>query len=208
MLSRTMVAAVAVLVLSGCGERVDSLQGINRNTIITSIGVSPTEALVPAGATTQIQPTAFDQQGRPVAGIGGFTFQSGDNAIATVTPSGIVTGVTVGTVPITATLDRNGEILTATVTVTVGDPATTPTVVASATANTFTPAELTVSAGTTVVWRFGERVHNVDFDVVAGAPADIPSRQNTTVSRRFATAGTFPYHCNIHSGMTGTVIVN
>lgn len=208
MLSRTLFASVAVFALSGCGERIDPLGGVNRNTIITSIAVSPTEALVPAGATTQIVPTAYDQQARPVAGIGGFTFTSGNNSIATVSPGGIVTGVTVGTVPITASLDRGGEVMTATVTITVGDPATTPIIVAGASTNTFTPAELTVTANTTVVWRFAERVHNVDFDVVAGAPADIPSRQNTTVSRRFATTGTFPYHCNIHAGMTGTVIVN
>ena len=207
MLSRTFFAAAAVLSLSGCGERVGGLDGINRNTIITSIGVTPTEALVPTGSSTQIQPVAFDQLGRPVAGIGGFTFSSGNNGIATVTPGGIVTGVAVGTVPITATLDRGGEIMTATVTITVGDPATTPTVVAGATSNTFTPASLTVSTGATVVWRFGERVHNVDFDAAVGAPADIPSRQNTTVSRRFTTAGTFPYRCTIHTE-TGTVIVN
>ena len=207
MLSRTLYAAVAVFALSGCGERIDPLGGVNRNTIITSIAVSPTEALVPAGATTQIVPTAFDQQGRPVAGIGGFTFTSGNNSIATVSPGGIVTGVNVGTVPITATLDRGGDIMTATVTVTVGDPATIPIVTAGATTNTFTPASLTVTANTTVVWRFGERVHNVDFDVVTGAPADIPSRQNTTVSRKFTATGTFPYQCTIHAE-TGTVIVN
>lgn len=207
MLSRSLFAVAAALVLSGCGERVGGLDGINRNTIITSIGVNPTEALVPVGMTTQIQPLAFDEQGRQVAGIGGFTFSSGNNSIATVTPGGIVTAVAVGTVPITATLDRNGQVMTATVNVTVGDAATTPTVTAGASTNAFTPASLTVTAGTTVVFRFLERVHNVDFDAAAGAPADIPSRQNTTVSRRFSTVGTFTYRCTIHTE-TGTVVVN
>lgn len=208
MASRTRFAAVALLALSGCGERVGGLDGINRNTVITSIGVSPTEALVPISATTLIAPLAFDQQGRPVAGIGGFTFSSGNNSIATVTSSGVVTGVAAGTVPITATLDRGGEVMTATATVTVADAAGIPIVTAGATANTFTPPSLTVSSGETVVFRFGERAHTVDFDLLIGAPADIPARQNTTVSRRFTTVGTFPYHCTIHSGMTGSVTVN
>ena len=208
MASRTRFAAVGLLALSACGERVGGLDGINRNTVITSIGVSPTEALVPISATTLIAPLAFDQQGRPVAGIGGFTFSSGNNSIATVTSSGVVTGVAAGTVPITATLDRGGEVMTATATVTVADAAGIPIVTAGATANTFTPPSLTVSSGETVVFRFGERAHTVDFDLLIGAPADIPARQNTTVSRRFTTVGTFPYHCTIHSGMTGSVTVN
>ncbi|HTM57849.1 MAG TPA: plastocyanin/azurin family copper-binding protein [Candidatus Udaeobacter sp.] len=30
----------------------------------------------------------------------------------------------------------------------------------------------------------------------------------TTFSHTFNTAGSFPYHCTIHSGMTGTIVVN
>ena len=31
---------------------------------------------------------------------------------------------------------------------------------------------------------------------------------NTTFSHTFANPGSFPYHCNFHSGMTGTITVN
>ena|SRR5437870_1412205 len=30
----------------------------------------------------------------------------------------------------------------------------------------------------------------------------------TSFQHTFANAGSFPYHCNIHSGMTGTIVVN
>ena len=57
-------------------------------------------------------------------------------------------------------------------------------------------------------WRrqHGSR-HNVAFDAVTGRSADIPTTANSTVTRAFGTAGILTYRCTIHSGMTGTVIV-
>jgi plastocyanin len=50
--------------------------------------------------------------------------------------------------------------------------------------------------------------HNVFFDATPGAPADIPGvNANTSVTRSFATAGSFTFHCHIHAGRTGTVVV-
>jgi plastocyanin len=76
------------------------------------------------------------------------------------------------------------------------------------TSNTFTPSTLTVSRGTTVTFTFQATQHNVMFANVAGAPAGIPTTSSTSVQRTFSTAGTFGYDCSLHSGMTGTVIVN
>lgn len=76
------------------------------------------------------------------------------------------------------------------------------------TSDTFDPSSLSVSAGTTVSFVFASTGHNVTFNAVAGSPADITgSNSNTTITRTFNTAGTFPYQCTIHAGMTGTVIV-
>ena len=44
-----------------------------------------------------------------------------------------------------------------------------------------------------------------------GVPKELDSGNitaGTTFSHTFNTAGSFPYHCNIHAGMTGTVVVN
>jgi plastocyanin len=74
--------------------------------------------------------------------------------------------------------------------------------------NAFNPASLTVAKGTTVTFTFQAVEHNVTFANVTGAPANIGNTASTSVTRVFATAGTFGYQCTIHSGMQGTVTVN
>jgi plastocyanin len=76
--------------------------------------------------------------------------------------------------------------------------------------NSFTPSSLTVPLNTTVTWEWQGTTlpHNVTFDNVTGAPTDITDRTSGSASRTFGTAGTFPYRCTNHGGMTGTVTVN
>lgn len=72
----------------------------------------------------------------------------------------------------------------------------------------FTPQTANVLPNGTVVFDFGTVAHNVFFDPAPGAPADIPrNNAGTSVSRTFATAGTYSYSCHIHPGMHGTVVV-
>jgi plastocyanin len=72
----------------------------------------------------------------------------------------------------------------------------------------FSPATLTVGVGETVTFAFGSVAHNVYFDKVAGAPADITgSNANVNTTRAFSTAGRYTYTCHIHPEMHGTVVV-
>lgn len=71
----------------------------------------------------------------------------------------------------------------------------------------FNPALLTVTAGTTVTFSFGDTAHTVTF-TTAGSPANIPATSNASVSVTFPTAGTYNYQCSIHPYMTGTIQVN
>ena len=84
---------------------------------------------------------------------------------------------------------------------------TTATVEAGAATNTFTPPSVTIARGGTVTWTFGARPHNAAFNAVTGAPANVPTTSNAQVARTFPTAGTFPYVCTLHTGMTGSVTV-
>ena len=72
----------------------------------------------------------------------------------------------------------------------------------------FTPATLTVNVGDVVTFAFGSVAHNVFFTQQAGAPTDIGgSNANVSVTRTFATAGTYAYTCHIHPSMQATVVV-
>jgi plastocyanin len=71
----------------------------------------------------------------------------------------------------------------------------------------FNPSLLTVTAGTTVTFAFGDTAHTVTFKT-AGAPANIPATSDASVSVLFPTAGTYNYQCTIHPYMTGTIQVN
>ncbi|HEV2147513.1 MAG TPA: plastocyanin/azurin family copper-binding protein, partial [Longimicrobiaceae bacterium] len=91
------------------------------------------------------------------------------------------------------------------------NPPTTPppaSVTVTTPGTSFSPAEVTVAAGTTVTWQIGGATHNVTFQGTAPPGGSIPdTRAGTSVSRTFGTAGSYPYVCTRHSGMTGRVVV-
>jgi plastocyanin len=72
----------------------------------------------------------------------------------------------------------------------------------------FSPETLTVAPGTTVIWTNKDSVdHTVTSDT--GAWPDSGSlATNKTFSHTFTKAGTYPYHCAIHSSMKATVVVS
>jgi len=69
---------------------------------VVSVTVSPASASVVAGKTTQLAATANKTDGSPVSGAS-MSWGSSNLAIATVSPTGLVTGVAPGSVVITAT---------------------------------------------------------------------------------------------------------
>jgi plastocyanin len=70
----------------------------------------------------------------------------------------------------------------------------------------FSPDAITVPVGATVTWTNADSTqHTVTAD--DGSFDSGPLDSGATFSQTFATAGTFTYHCNIHSNMTATVTV-
>jgi plastocyanin len=71
----------------------------------------------------------------------------------------------------------------------------------------FVPQNLTININDTVIWK------NLDFDlhtITSDSGKEINSnaiKTTGTYSHTFFKKGTFNYHCNIHTNMSGTIIV-
>jgi hypothetical protein len=72
--------------------------------------------------------------------------------------------------------------------------------------NSFNPATRTVSVGTTVRWvNNGSLAHNTISDTGVWTSANV--NPGADFQHTFGTAGSFPYRCTLHAGMTGTIVV-
>jgi plastocyanin len=71
----------------------------------------------------------------------------------------------------------------------------------------FTPATITVTAGTTVTWNNNDDMtHTVTADDDSYDSGNIAAGRSFT--KTFSVVGTYPYHCTIHPSMTATIVVN
>ena len=71
----------------------------------------------------------------------------------------------------------------------------------------FNPAGTSVAAGSKVTWTNNDTTaHTVTFDDGSADSGNLAP--GSTFDHTFATAGTFAYHCTIHSQMHGTVTVS
>ena len=70
----------------------------------------------------------------------------------------------------------------------------------------FAPDDLNIAVGTTVTWMNTDSIAHTSTSDTTGFDSGIlaPGGQ---FSFAFETAGTFSYHCAIHPGMIGTVVV-
>jgi plastocyanin len=74
------------------------------------------------------------------------------------------------------------------------------------TTNAYSPSPLTVNVGDTVTWVNNDNTaHTSTSNGGAWNSSTIPP--GGQFSTTFQTAGTYPYHCTIHPGMVGMVVV-
>jgi plastocyanin len=74
----------------------------------------------------------------------------------------------------------------------------------------FSPATISVTAGTTIKWTNKDGMpHTVTSNAGSAEIFNSGSLTNgTTFTWKFNTAGTFNYHCALHGGMNASVVVN
>lgn len=172
--------------------------------VLTSVAVTAPSTAVNVGATVQLTATPKDQNGSPIAAT--VTWSSGATSVATVSSSGLVTGVAAGTANITALATMGSATASSFLAITVNSPVFPSSAnVGTGPGNVFNPTSVDIAVGGSVTWTLGG-AHNVTFDAKVGAPANIPQGAGDT--RTFNTAGTFPYQCTIHAGMTASVTVH
>jgi plastocyanin len=70
----------------------------------------------------------------------------------------------------------------------------------------YAPDDLNVAVGTTVTWMNTDSISHTSTSDVTGFDSGIVA-PGGEFSFAFQTAGTFTYHCAIHPGMVGTVVV-
>jgi plastocyanin len=75
----------------------------------------------------------------------------------------------------------------------------------------FSPANKTISIGTTIKWTNKESITHTVTSGVPSSPSGLFDSGNVgsngVFSFTFSQAGTFKYYCKIHSSMTGTITV-
>ena len=209
---RVLRLACAAVAVTACGGGGDG-GGTQPPPQIASVAItSPSGAqTIAACGTVNFTAQALNAAGGVVSGATINWTSSDPSKVALSSATGASTtgsGVGIGSSTVRATAN-NGAVTSNGVGVTVtGGGAGANAEVAATASNTFSPSCVTISAGGSVAWTFvATPSHNVKFTSARPTGGDIQTTQSTTVSRTFQAAGSYPYHCDLHPGMTGTVVV-
>lgn len=173
---------------------------------LAAVTMSPPAGGTTPGRTITVLATGRDARGNAIAGLPVPTYGSSNTGVASVSSMGIVTGNGLGQATITGTIASvaDGSRSGASVITVAATPPSTATVTMGS--STFDPGATEIAVGGTVTWTNPSGLtHDVDFGTGAAQhilPFDAGSRSLT-----FSSAGTFMYFCNLHAGMTGTVVV-
>jgi len=204
-----VAAGAAVVSAASEGKSGGAAITVTFTPVLTSLSLTPATSSVFVGRTTQITATAQDQKGGNITGAT-FTYASSDPTKASVSYSGLVTGLAAGTSRITASGTIGSVTKSASVDVTV-IAAKLSASVRAATGNVFSPQTVFINRGGTVTWTF-ESLHNVTFALggstrIVHPPPNIPNLSSGSASRTFPSIGDYAYRCTIHPSMTGYVVV-
>lgn len=90
--------------------------GLTMASTIASLGATPASPSVAVGATTALVATAKDASGNAVL-TSALSWSSSDTSVATVSSSGVVTGIAAGGATVTVTESESGKAASVTVTV-------------------------------------------------------------------------------------------
>ena len=199
---------IAMLGVAACGGDDNN----EPNVPVATVTVTPSASTMPAGGAVQLQATTQDANGVALTGRQ-ITWAASDAAIATVSPSGTVTGVAEGDATITATSE--GKTGSAAVTVQAPEPGPQARVMSGdqqhATVNT-APAEPLVveivnSDGRSLDLRVTFQPGSCRLQLSANfVQTDLSGRASTTVTKLPQQAGACTVPAGV-DGVTGTTAI-
>ncbi|MFN8571117.1 MAG: Ig-like domain-containing protein [Gemmatimonadaceae bacterium] len=210
MRARVLVALLIATVSCDSSGYVGQVVGFGSTGEFASLALTPSSASIAVGGTVRLVATPLDAGGQTLTGLGAPAFTTTNAVIAFVNDTGLVTGVSAGTVTVTATLTSGGVTRTASSAIAVTSGGSQGQASVAISDNAFSPSSLTVvknEAGATVTWSWtGSRLHNVTFDDGGSGSAN---QTSGTFARTFTTAGTYTYYCSIHGKavMSGSITV-
>lgn len=174
--------------------------------VVASVLITPgADVSIAQNATLDLSAVARDASNATIAGTT-INWSSTNTLVASVSAatgaSITVTPGTTGSARIIASAAGRADTVSVTVTLATSATVNMPSL-------TFSPSLVNLAAGGTVTWNNASGLtHNVTFltgPAVTGG--NIPNHSTGTNPRTFTAAGTYGYECTIHSGMTGSVVV-
>jgi plastocyanin len=195
--------------------------------LLGSCGGNGSDPIDPGGQEAAIR-TTVTLDDTPASGVEVRLFSSSGGAALAVLQTGsdgvaTFTSLTPGTYEVEVDVPAGAELvadtprrtITATAGATAGITFALATlggpdvVVISATGNlTFSPADVTIDAGQTVVWRNAvAMLHTITPQGHSEWNEGTVTNAGDEFTHTFQAAGTFPYECTLHTGMTGVVRV-
>jgi uncharacterized protein YjdB len=153
---------------------------------VASIAVNFPTAPIPVGSTAQLNPQALDKNGNPVQAECVYTFTSSDESVATVSSSGLITGVSEGTA--TITVETFGK--TASSVITVGSGA------GPVSAITLVPQSVTIAQGQSgqvyaiLTDANGDNIPVANLSVSAPGGSGVSQQTNAPVTVQWASNNT------------------
>ncbi len=180
---------------------------------LASVVATLADATLLLAQTTQATVVGRDGAGAPLAlGARVVTWSTSNTAIATVSRTGLVSAVGIGTVNVLVSVADGAVTRSASAPLTITPIPGAPLAAdVSMPGLTFSPFETLLKQGGTVRFIFPTLPHNVIWDArlagQAAAPTDINTTNNVVITRTFPNAGVFLYKCTLHPGMDGTIIV-
>lgn len=196
---------LAVVIACGGSSSTSTTTSAPPNLIVKVSGSQPLTIASPGGT---LQLGAYLQEN--AGGYGGGTtltqvtasWSSSATSVATVDQTGLVTAVASGTADITASASG----ATGKTTITVGTTAAATTIEWNLGAQTM-PVTTTITAGTPVRWFASDTRHTVEADATPPPDAVSINGGSTSPAQIINAKGTYHYHCSIHPGMHGTLVV-